>query len=323
MIKASRSTCGRVVRGALAAVAALVLMVAAAPAGAQTTLETVRVASPPVDVAGNLFYALDLGYFSKAGLDVQITSLPAGSTVVAAVLGGAVDMGSSNLIPIAEAHLSGIPIVLVAPSGANTVKSPIDAIVVATNSPIKTAKDLNGKTMMTSALQNILQVQADAWLDKNGGDYKSIKWVEAPPPAEGDAVANGRVDAATITEPFLSAALATGTVRLLTYTGSEISPQVYEGGVFCTIDYAKNHAALIQKFSKALFAAGQWANTHHDEAVAILFKYSKREVKATNHAIFPEKFKASDLQPLLDAAAKYGALKSTFPAADVTASFLH
>ena len=300
----------------LAAVAALAVAGLTAPAGAQT-LETVRVAAPPVDVTGNLFYAIDLGYFTKVGLDVQLTQLTAGAPVVAAVAGGAVEIGSANFIAISAAHLAGVPLVLVAPSGANSVKSPIDAIVVGKASTIKTAKDLNGKTMMTSALQNILQVQADAWIDKNGGDWKSIKWVEAPPSQEGAAVAGGRVDAATITETFLSAAIATGDVKLLATTGAEISPLVVEGGYFCTIDYAKAHPELIKKFSRAILDAGKWANGHRDEAAAIMAKYSKATGHGTGHAVYPESFKAADLQSLIDAGAKYGALKSSFPAADL------
>jgi NitT/TauT family transport system substrate-binding protein len=306
-----------IARFARAALGALILASAALPAGAQT-LETVKVASPPVDVAGNLFYAIDLGYFTKAGIDVEITPLTAGSPVVAAVLGNAVDMGSANLLPIAAAHLSGFPVVLVAPSGANSVKAPIDAVIVAKDSPIKTAKDLNGKTCVTSALLNILQIQASAWIDKNGGDWKSVKWVDAPPAAEAATVSSGHVDCAAITEPFLSAALASGDVRLLSYTGAEVAPLVFEGGVFTSQDYASKHVEMIKKFVTALADAGIRANTHHDEAAAILAKYSKRDpAKVANHATFPEKFKAADLQPLIDAAAKYGAIKSSFPAADL------
>jgi NitT/TauT family transport system substrate-binding protein len=305
-----------IARIACAALASLILATAASPAGAQT-LETVTVAAPPVDVTGNLFYAMDLGYFTKAGLDVKLTPLTAGAPVVAAVSGGAVEVGSANFVAISAAHLAGVPLVLVAPSGANSVKSPIDGIVVAKNSTIKTAKDLNGKTMMTSALQNILQVQADAWIDKNGGDWKSVKWVEAPPSQEGAAVATGRVDAATITETFLSAAIATGDVKMLATTGAEVAPLVIEGGYFCTTDYAKAHVALLKKFTKALLDAGVWANGHRDDAAAIMAKYSKATAHGTGHAVYPETFKASDLQSLIDAAAKYGALKSSFPAADL------
>jgi NitT/TauT family transport system substrate-binding protein len=300
----------------LIAAAIVALMANAVPANAQN-LEVVRVASPPVDVTGNLFYAMDLGYFAKAGLDVQLTQLTAGAPVVSAVAGGAADIGSANFVAISAAHLAGVPIVLVAPSGANSVKSPIDAIVVAKDSPIKSAKDLNGKTLMTSALQNILQVQADAWIEKNGGDWKSIKWVEAPPAQEGGSVATKRVDAATITEPFLSASIATGDTRLLADTGAEVSPLVVEGGYFCTVDYAKAHPDLIKKFSKAVLDAGQWANTHREEAGAIMAKYAKSSGKAAGHAVYPESFRAADLQPLIDASAKYGAIKSSFKAADL------
>jgi ABC-type nitrate/sulfonate/bicarbonate transport system substrate-binding protein len=123
---------------------------------------------------------------------------------------------------------------------------------------------------------------------------------------------------AAITEPFLSAALAAGDVRLLTYTGAEIAPLVFEGGVFTSVDYAAKHAEMIKKFDRALFDAGVWANGHHDEAAIILAKYSHRDpAKVANHATFPEAFKAADLQPLLDAAAKYGAIKATFPAAEL------
>jgi ABC-type nitrate/sulfonate/bicarbonate transport system substrate-binding protein len=137
-------------------------------------------------------------------------------------------------------------------------------------------------------------------------------------------VSSGRVDCAAITEPFLSAALAAGDVRLLTYTGAEVAPLVFEGGVFTSADYASKHADMIKKFDRALADAGIWANTHHDEAAIILAKYSKRDpAKVANHATFPENFKAADLQPLLDAAAKYGAIKNAFPASELVITSLH
>jgi ABC-type nitrate/sulfonate/bicarbonate transport system substrate-binding protein len=41
-----------------------------AAAGAQSS-EPIRVASVPLDVTGNVYYAYDLGYFAKAGLDFR------------------------------------------------------------------------------------------------------------------------------------------------------------------------------------------------------------------------------------------------------------
>jgi hypothetical protein len=48
-------------------------------------------------------------------------------------------------------------------------------------------------------------------------------------------------------------------------------------------------------------------------------KYSKATGHGTGHAVYPETFKASDLQSLIDAAAKYGAIKASFPAAEIVA----
>jgi len=94
------------------------------------------------------------------------------------------------------------------------------------------------------------------------------------------------------------------------------------GGGFCARAFPpQNPPDMIKKFTRAVNDAGVWANTHHEEAALILAKYSKRDpAKAANHAVFPDNFKASDLQPLIDAAAKYGAIKSAFPAADLLSS---
>jgi hypothetical protein len=52
-------------------------------------------------------------------------------------------------------------------------------------------------------------------------------------------------------------------------------------------------------------------------------KYSKATSTAANHAVYPETFKASDLQALINASAKYGALKASYPAGDIVLPELH
>ena len=58
------------------------------PGRAQTTA-TLRVASIPIDAAAQVFYAKEMGFFAKGGLDVQIQVLP--SVIPDAVAGNAVD----------------------------------------------------------------------------------------------------------------------------------------------------------------------------------------------------------------------------------------
>ena len=128
----------RFIRCSLAAAAALAVLAAGAPAFAQT-LQTVTIVVQPVDVTGNVYYAIDLGIFKKYGLDVQVVPIANPALIVQAVSGGTVDFGSTSLMSIARAHLGGIAVVLVAPSGANSSKSPLEGIIVANRIPALTA----------------------------------------------------------------------------------------------------------------------------------------------------------------------------------------
>lgn len=306
-------------RSCFAAAAVAGVLSAGAPAEAQT-LQKVTVISLPSDVSGALYYAKDLGLFTKAGLDVQIQGIATPSLTVQAVAAGTVDFGTSSTLPIARAVQAGIPIVLVAPSGATSVKSPLEGILVGNDSGITSAKDLNGKTFVVSTRGSIVQIEALAWMDKHGGDWKSVKWIEAPPSADGAMVAAGKVDATVITEPYISSALSAGNGKLLTYVGAEIGSVVVEGGFYCTPDYAKNNPETVKKFADALLAAGKWANAHPAEASAIMQKYGGLVPSPLQHrTLYPESFKASDLQSMIDAGAKYGALTATFPARDMVA----
>jgi NitT/TauT family transport system substrate-binding protein len=286
--------------------------------GAQT-LTKLRVAAIPIDVSGTVYYGSDLGMFKKAGLDLELTSMGSGAAVAPAVASGAMDIGSSNFISLAQGHERGIPFVMVAPSGAYTSKSPSTQLLVLKTSPIKTAKDLNGKIVAVSSLNNIAQITVSAWVDKNGGDYKSVKFIEVPYGQMGPALSSGRVDALEVAEPFLTTALSND-ARSLAADGDVIGQQWIEGGYFCTIDFAKRNSDTLKKFAQVIADAGRWANANPEAASLILQKTSKvAPKKLMFHIVFPEKFKPADAQPLIDAAAKYGALKAPFPSADMMA----
>jgi NitT/TauT family transport system substrate-binding protein len=282
------------------------------------TLSTIRVAAIPIEVSGAVYYASDLGLFKKAGIDLELTSMGSGAAVAPSVSSGAMDIGSSNFISLAQAHERGIPFLMVAPSGMYTSKSPPTQLLVAKNSPLKTAGDLSGKIVGIASLNNIGQITVCAWVDKNGGDYKAVKFIEIPLAQMGVSLAAGRVDAIEIADPFLSLALASGEARIFAPDGDAIGAEWVEGGYFCTIDYAKRNVAVLRKFAGVIAEAGRWANAHPDAASQILLKFSKAEPRKTMfHTVFPDRFKPADAQPMIDAAAKYGALKASFPSADM------
>jgi NitT/TauT family transport system substrate-binding protein len=163
-----------------------------------------------VDIGGQVYYAQALGFFKQAGLDVQIQGIDNGAAIALAIAGGAADIGQSNVVSIATAHEKKLPFVVIAPAGAYSSASPTTVLLTLLDAPYKTAKDLNGKTMGTNGILNIAQIGGDAWLDKYGGDFHSVRWIEIPTSLTGEALINHRVDAAMSAEPALGAALATG-----------------------------------------------------------------------------------------------------------------
>jgi NitT/TauT family transport system substrate-binding protein len=71
-------------------------------------------------------------------------------------------------------------------------------------SKLKTGADLNGKTIAVTTLGGTLQLRAEEWITKNGGDSKTAHLVEVPTSNIPAAPKRNRIDAAMVSEPFLS-----------------------------------------------------------------------------------------------------------------------
>jgi NitT/TauT family transport system substrate-binding protein len=293
-------------------------------AGAQQTaapLPTVRIAMPPVDAASQAYYAQAKGFFKKAGLNVEIQTVSGGAPVAAAVVGGAADIGQSNLSSLCSAHERGIPVVAIAGANLFDARTRQSELMVATGSPYHTARDLNGKTIGVAGLKNVTEIAFDAWMDANGGDWKSAKVVEIPFASMADSVAGGRIDAAMMTDPELSGELAGNRLRILSTPMEAIAHQFVIGAWFSTAAYAKAHPDIVRAFASAMAMAADWANHNQVESGKILQAATGiAAVGTASRVTFANRLEPRDMQALIDASAKYGALKATFPAAQLLAS---
>lgn len=279
---------------------------------------SVRIAMPAVDAASQAYYAQDKGFFRKAGLNAELITMSAGAPIAAAVAGGSADIGQSNLSSICSAHERGLPLVAVAGANLFVAKTHQSQLVVAPNAPIHAAKDMNGKTLGVAGLKNITEIAFDLWMDKNGGDYRSVKTVEVPFAAMADSVATGRIDAVMMTEPELSNALEQKKVRILSAPMEAIGLEFLVGVWFSTRDYAKAHPDVIRAFAAAMADAANWANANQGESGKILEAHTGITLGAhPARLLFADKLDVKEIQPVIDASAKYGALKASFPAAQL------
>ena len=305
---------------AVAGTLALAFVVGAAPRAAvpQTALTTIRVASTPIDVGAQVYYAQALGLFKQAGLDVHVQPVDNGAAIAAAVAGGAADIGQSNVVSLATAHEKQLPFVVIAPAGTYTSSSPTTVLVTLANAPFADAKDLEGKTLVTNGILNIAQIGGDAWLDKNGGAYKTVRWIEVPVNATAAALLNHRVDAAMMSEPSLSAALASGSFRVMAKPYDAIGARWQIGAWFATRSWVAEHPDAAKKFVAVMQQTARWANAHQDESLKMLGDVSKADYPKTMHrSVYAEKIDPTLFQPVIDNAAKYGAIAAPFPAAEL------
>ncbi len=178
-------------------------------AGAQTLIP-LHIAGVPEDSITPAVWATQNGIFRKHGLDVQLEAQHSGSAVTAGVAGGSYQFGKSSMISMLVAHAHNIPVVIVAPGGLYQASDANEAIIVKSDSPIRTGADLNGKIVACSAINDLYMIGTRAWADAHGGDSSTIKFVELPISAVAAALDTGRIDAGATIDPDLQQALNTG-----------------------------------------------------------------------------------------------------------------
>jgi NitT/TauT family transport system substrate-binding protein len=296
-------------------VASALAAVAPAPAAAQT-LPTLHIATGGKETDAEVFYAQDLGFFTKAGINADISVMQNGAAIGSAVASGALQVGSSSTLIIANAVSKGLPFVYIAPGGQYNDATPSLALVVPANSPIQSAKDLTGKTIAVLALRGIDQSSAMKWIDDNGGNSAGVKFVEIAAPEMAIALARGTVDAAQLAEPFLGGAAKT--VRVLGKSYGAVAKSWMVAGWFSTSDWVAQNPDLVRRFDQAIQMSADWANANPVKAAAILTKYSKANIDRL-HTVYGRTLDPAMIAPVIDVGMKYKTLAKPVTPADLIA----
>jgi NitT/TauT family transport system substrate-binding protein len=303
----------------LAAALAIVAGLVAPPAlQAQPALTVVTVGTLSSDNSAAVYYAQELGIFKKYGIDAQISALASGPVTAAAVTGGALDIGVANVATIAVARTRGVQLKFLFPASIASDGTLTDQIAVAKDSTVKTAADLNGKTIGVNGLRDLQQLCAMSWMDKHGGDSKTLHFIEIPIPQMGTALSLHRIDAGMPVEPFVTA--QKDLIRSLGSVLDGVGPRYMVIGYLATDTWLATHADVATRFVRAMREASQWGNTHHTESAAMIERIMHVDptVGATmNRATYGTDLDPVLMQPVVDAALKYGILDRPVPVSDL------
>lgn len=298
------------------AAAASAVVVAPQIVRAQTA-EKIRICAAPSDAMMPVFWAVKNGLYEKAGLDVELVLMTSGTAAATAVISGAYELGQGSAIALLVAHLKNVPVTIVGNSSLWESKNPWAALIVAVDSTIANAADLNGKIVGCPALNDIASLATSVWVDKNGGDSKTLRWVEIPGSAAGAAVATNRVAACYATEPQLEAAMETGKVKALTPVLGSIASSYAVSAFFARPDWAQKNAVLMNRFVRATYESAAYSNTHPAETAPVLSEITKIDLPIIRKMVRIHSATTTELamlQPVIDVAAKYGSISRAFPA---------
>jgi len=291
---------------------------AARPAFADAPL-AIRVACTANDTYAEAYYAQARDTFVKAGLNVDIATFTNGATVTQAVVGGAADVGISNVVQIATAVQKGIPIRYFAGGGLYATEEPTTALLIGSAAGVKSAKDFENQTIGVSTLKDLSFIATKGWLADHGADTSKIHFIEMPFAVMGPALERGTVQGAVISEPSLSAARAAG-AKLFAKTYDAIATRFLISGWFTTTDFAQKNPAAIKAFTQVMYATAKWANGHQADSAPMLARVAQLDLAIAQRMArcqYAEDLDPKLLQPSIDAAAKFGAMDKPIPASEI------
>lgn len=173
-----------------------------APAPKKTTI--VVGAVPATDTAG-LYIAQELGYFKAVGLTVKIVNIISAENAITDQIAGKYDVTLGNYVSYIQADAERHADLRIIAEGS--VIQPADQeILTPAGSKITGLASLKGKTLAVNVPNNIGSILIGSALAEQGIPLSAVKLVAIPFPEMKTALAQHKVDAAWVPEPFLSGA---------------------------------------------------------------------------------------------------------------------
>jgi NitT/TauT family transport system substrate-binding protein len=274
---------------------ALALVSLLAPRPAHAT--DLRIAAIPiVDYAG-LWICMEKDFCKQAGIDLKFQTLGGGSAIVAAMKGGSLDLGAVGIVPALRARQGGLDLKFVALASAesNHQEGGPQDILLVKDAGIKTGRDLEGKTVAVNELRGVGQTWVSAWVAAAGADPGKVKFQEFPPPGMVAAIAQGRADAAQVSEPFRSEGVKLGMTAIA--FSQQLQDSIAVAGIVTTEKFLAENEELMKRFVEAFARSQEYATAHPDEVRKVLVKYTKLGDSAGTVALatYPTAFQRTDI----------------------------
>jgi len=208
---------------------------------------------------------VEAGIFKKHGLEVDITWTAGGAETLQAVLTGSVDYALTNGVEgVLAAYAKGAPVRIIGSEmrGAGDIYWYVKA-----DSPIKSLKDADGKTMTFSRPGSSSHLTAQQIAAKAGVTPKFVS--TGAMPATRTQLVSGQIDIAWAAVPFALDAIKKGEFRIIARGGDLTELNDVSIRVNVTTDkFLKERAKAAQAFARAYAASVDWMYANVDKSAA-------------------------------------------------------
>jgi NitT/TauT family transport system substrate-binding protein len=217
---------------------------------------------PAMDSAG-FFVALHQGLFAKEGLTINYTPAVSSETAVKSQMANQLDITAGNYVSyIQEVAQNHAPLEIIAEG--SIMQQGAQVVFTMPGSKIKSLADLRGHVLGVNAPFNIDYLLDVSVLNENGISQHAVKFPaqQIPFPTMAAALSSGKIDAATMPEPFASLAeqqLGAVTVADLNQGATQDFP--IEGYVV-TKAWAQKYPNTLKRFLAALEQGQEIADTN-------------------------------------------------------------
>jgi NitT/TauT family transport system substrate-binding protein len=213
-------------------------------------IRTLKVGYIPLTDFLGMYAAIEQGYLADEGLKLELQAMSGGAAIIPAITGGSLDFGISNYMSTILSNAQGLKIKVFSDSAYDSKDHSPFSVVVKKGSPVKAAKDLNGKKIAVNTRNNIVHVGVMEWMELKGGDPKTVQFVELPFPQMPAALSQGQVDAIAPTEPFVTVS-TTQDGQILANYFAEIRDSMAISGFVSTEDWINKNRDVAQAFHRA------------------------------------------------------------------------
>jgi NitT/TauT family transport system substrate-binding protein len=239
------------------------------------------------------------------------------------VAGGVCDVGFSNVQTLVAARSKGIPFVILTAGGEYNDALPTTQLLVRSDAPFRTAKDLEGRVVVVGALHDLQSLSVLAWMGANGADPAKVNFIESPASAALALLQQKRADAIFVSEPNLHNALASGSARVFANAYSAVAKHLPVSAWFSLQTFPSARRDAAKAFVDAMRRASDYVNAHGDEIDALISDYSKiplATLRSMAHAHQGTVVDVAGLQAIIDASAAYHLIDKPFPAKEMIAA---